>query len=122
MRNLMEGVGLHNDISPEDNELMIKIRELVNSDPDLLGNEDIMKFVEVALFRASKNEPRNVIAKELDEELSGYLVKNKFKAPEGVKKLQAVLKPYTEVLQIVMSSVSQAFFNSKNRPLTKSKL
>lgn len=96
MRNPMEGVGMPPDINIKDKDFMIKVRELVNSDLDLLGNSDIMKLVKVALFRASKNEPVHEIAKELDEGLSGYLVKNDFKAPAGVKKLQAALKIYTE--------------------------
>ena len=58
---------------------MIKVRELVNNDPELLGNNDIMKFVKLALFRASEDEPVQEIAKELDDELSGYLVKTDFK-------------------------------------------
>ena len=91
------GVGLHNDVSPENNDFMIKVREMVNSDPNLLGDKNIMKFVELALFKAAKNEPRNEIARELDDELSDYLVKNKFRAPESVKKLQKILKPYTEI-------------------------
>lgn len=98
MRNPDEGVGMHQDVSPENNEFIIKVRELVNTDPDLLGNEDIMKFVKLAIFKAEKNEPRDEIAKELDDELSGYLLKNKFKAPKSVHKLQAELKHFTEVL------------------------
>lgn len=97
MQDPYEGVGMHADLRPEDNDFMIKVREMINSDPNLLGDENIMKFVKVALFRAGKNEPVHEIARELDEELSGYLVKNKFKAPESVKKLQAELQPYTEV-------------------------
>lgn len=69
---------------------MIKVRELVNNDPELLGNNDIMKFVKLALFRASEDEPVQEIAKELDDELSGYLVK----VPAGVTKLQETLKSY----------------------------
>ena len=69
MKNPMEGVGTHPDISPKDNEFMIKVRELVDSDPDLLGNSDIMKLVKVALFRAGKNEPVHEIANELDDGL-----------------------------------------------------
>lgn len=72
MKDSMMGVGMHNDVSFEDNEFMINVRNLVNADPDLLGNEDIMKFVKVSLFKAGKNEPLHEIAKELDEELSGY--------------------------------------------------
>ena len=87
MKNPMEGVGTHPDISPKDNEFMIKVRELV----------DIMKLVKVALFRAGKNEPVHEIANELDDGLSGYLAKNDFKAPAGVKKLQAELQKYIEV-------------------------
>lgn len=97
MKNPMEGVGTHLDISPKDNEFMIKIRELVDSDPDLLANSDIMKLVKVALFRAGKNEPVHEIAKELDDGLSGYLAKNDFKAPAGVKKLQLELEKYNIV-------------------------
>ena len=97
MKNPMEGVGTHPDISPKDNEFMIKVRELVDSDPDLLGYSDIMKLVKVALFRAGKNEPVHEIANELDDGLSGYLAKNDFKAPAGVKKLQAELQKYIEV-------------------------
>ena len=48
---------------------MIKVRELVNNDPELLGNNDIMKFVKLAFFRASEDEPVQEIAKELDDEL-----------------------------------------------------
>ena len=69
---------------------MIKVRELVNNDPELLGNNDIMKFVKLALFRASEDEPVQEIAKELDDELSGYLVK----VSAGVTKLQETLKSY----------------------------
>lgn len=98
MRKPDEGVGMHQDLTPENNEFITKLRWMVNRDPDLLGNKDIMKFVELAIFKASKNEPRDEIAKELDEELSDYLVKTDFKAPSGVKKLQAELKKYTEVL------------------------
>lgn len=97
MKDSMMGVGMHDDVSPENNDFMIKVREMVNSDPNLLGDADIMKFVELALFKASKNEPRDEIARELDDELSGFLVKTKFKAPESVKKLQALLKQYTEI-------------------------
>lgn len=97
MKDPMEGIGTHPDINPEDNEFMIKVRELVNSDPDLLGNSDIMKLVKVALFRATKNEPVHEIARELDDGLSGYLAKNDFKAPDGVKKLQAELQKYNIV-------------------------
>lgn len=98
MEKPVAGVGMHQDIRPENNNFIIKVRELVNSDPDLLGNKDIMKFVELAIFKAEKNEPRDEIAKELDDELSGYLLKNKFKAPKAVHKLQAELKHFTEVL------------------------
>lgn len=97
MKNPMEGVGTHPDISPKDNEFMIKVRELVDSDPNLLGNSDIMKLVKVALFKAGKNEPVHEIANELDDGLSGYLAKNDFKAPAGVKKLQTELQKYIEV-------------------------
>ena len=31
----MEGVGTHLNINPKDNDFMIKVRELVNSDPEL---------------------------------------------------------------------------------------
>ena len=90
----MEGVVTHLNINPKDNDFMIKVRELVNSDPELLGNSNIMKFVKPALFRASEDEPVNEIAKELDDELSGYLVKPDFKVPVGVTKLQETLKSY----------------------------
>lgn len=53
-----------------------------------------MKFVKLALFRASEDEPVQEIAKELDDELSGYLVKTDFKVPAGVTKLQETLKSY----------------------------
>ena len=46
-------------------------------------------------YKASKDEPRAEVAKELDDELSVYLAKNKFKAPKGVRKLQEELKKYT---------------------------
>lgn len=98
MKDPMEGVSMKEDMSPEDRELMIKIRSMVDSNPDLLGNEDIMKCVKVALYRCSRNEPRDLIAKELDEELSGYLLKNKYNAPKEVVNLQKALKHFTEVL------------------------
>ena len=44
-----------------------------------------------------RNEPVHEIANELDDGLSGYLAKNDFKAPAGVKKLQAELQKYIEV-------------------------
>ena len=84
----MEGVGTHLNINPKDNDFMIKVRELVDNDPELLG------FVKLALFRASEDEPVQEIAKELDDELSGYLVKTDFKVPAGVTKLQENLKSY----------------------------
>lgn len=95
MQDSEEGISIHNDMSPENTEFVIKVRNLVDSDPDLLGDKEIMKFVKLALFKASKNESRREIAKELDEELSGYLVKDKFNAPSGVRKLQEELKHYT---------------------------
>lgn len=98
MKDSKMGVGMHPDINEKDNDFMIEVRELVNSDPALVNNADIMKLVEVALFRAGKNEPVNEIAKELDGGLSGYLVKHDFKAPAAVKKLQAELKHYTELI------------------------
>lgn len=93
----LEGVGTHLNINPKDNDFMIKVRELVNNDPELLGNNDIMKFVKLALFRASEDEPVQEIAKELDDELSGYLVKTDFKMPAGVTKLQETLKSYYQI-------------------------
>ena len=101
----MEGVGTHLNINPKDNDFMIKVRELVNNDPELLGNNDIMKFVKLALFRASEDEPVQEIAKELDDELSGYLVKTDFKVPAGVTKLQETLKSYYQICK------TQAFRN-----------
>ena len=88
-------VGMHNNTYAANNEFIIKVRSLVNSDPDLIGNEDIMKIVKLALYKASKDEPRAEVAKELDDELSVYLAKNKFKVPNGVRKLQEELKKYT---------------------------
>ncbi|MDE7056812.1 bacteriocin immunity protein [Lactobacillus intestinalis] len=95
MRETEMGVGMHNNTYAANNEFIIKVRSLVNSDPDLIGNEDIMKIVKLALYKASKDEPRAEVAKELDDELSVYLAKNKFKAPKGVRKLQEELKKYT---------------------------
>lgn len=84
---------------------MIKVRELVNNDPELLGNNDIMKFVKLALFRASEDEPVQEIAKELDDELSGYLVKTDFKLvflpiKKGVPVMSLLL--LVEVAQILL--------------------
>lgn len=95
MRETEMGVGMHNNTYAANNEFIIKVRSLVNSDPDLIGNEDIMKIVKLALYKASKDEPRAEVAKELDDELSVYLAKNKFKVPKGVRKLQEELKKYT---------------------------
>ena len=95
MKETEMGVGMHNNTYAANNEFIITVRSLVNSDPDLIGNEDIMKIVKLALYKASKDEPRAEVAKELDDELSVYLAKNKFKVPNGVRKLQEELKKYT---------------------------
>ncbi len=100
----LEGVGTHLNINPKDNDF-IKVRELVNNDPELLGNNDIMKFVKLALFRASEDEPVQEIAKELDDELSGYLVKTDFKLvflpiKKGVPVMSLLL--LVEVAQILL--------------------
>ena len=95
MKETEMGVGMNNNTKAANNEFIIKVRSLVNSDPDLIGNEDIMKIVKLALYKASKDEPRAEVAKELDDELSVYLAKNKFKVPKGVRKLQEELKKYT---------------------------
>ncbi|WP_289762175.1 bacteriocin immunity protein [Lactobacillus intestinalis] len=95
MKETEMGVGMHNNTYAANNEFIIKVRSLVNSDPDLIGNEDIMKIVKLALYKASKDEPRAEVAKELDDELSVYLAKNKFKVPKDVRKLQEELKKYT---------------------------
>ena len=95
MKETEMGVGMHNNTYAANNEFIIKVRSLVNSDPDLIGNEDIMKIVKLALYKASKDEPRAEVAKELDDELSVYLAKNKLKVPNGVRKLQEELKKYT---------------------------
>ena len=50
----MEGVGTHLNINPKDNDFMIKVRELVDNDPELLGNNDIMKFVKLACLELVK--------------------------------------------------------------------
>ena len=92
---IMKETEMHNNTYAANNEFIIKVRSLVNSDPDLIGNEDIMKIVKLALYKASKDEPRAEVAKELDDELSVYLAKNKFKVPNGVRKLQEELKKYT---------------------------
>ncbi|GAA2862645.1 bacteriocin immunity protein [Lactobacillus intestinalis] len=95
MKETEMGVGMHNNTYAANNEFIIKVRSLVNNDPDLIGNKDIMKIVKLALYKASKDEPRAEVAKELDDELSVYLAKNKFKVPKGVRKLQEELKKYT---------------------------
>lgn len=94
----MLGVGALNDLNPKNNNFVIEIRTLINDNPDVMANSDVMGFLKLALFRANAGENINEVAKELDDELSGYLVKNNFKAPAGVRKLQEALKHYTEVL------------------------
>lgn len=88
----MLGIGALNDLNPKNNDFIIKIRTLINDDPDVMANVEVMKFLKLALFRASAGENVSEVAKELDDELSGYLVKNSFNAPAGVKKLQEDLK------------------------------
>lgn len=94
----MIGVGALNELKPQNDNFVIKIRSLIDDNPEVMANQTIMKFLELALFRASEGEPINEVAKTLDDELSGYLVKNSFKAPQGVRELQEELKHYTEVL------------------------
>ncbi|RVU70884.1 MULTISPECIES: bacteriocin immunity protein [Lactobacillus] len=94
----MLGVGVLNDLSPKNNDFVIKIRSLINANPEVVANPDVMKFLKLALFRTSSGEPVTEVAKALDDELSGYLLKNHFKASVGVRKLQEELKFYTEVL------------------------
>ena len=94
----MIGVGALNELRPQNDNFVIKVRSLIDANPEVMANQTIMKFLELALFRANEGEPVNEVAKTLDDELSGYLVKNNFKAPKGVQELQAELKHYTEVL------------------------
>lgn len=94
----MLGVGALNDLNPQNNNFVIEIRTLINDNPDVMANSDVMGFLKLALFRANAGENINEVAKELDDELSGYLVKNNFKAPAGVRELQEALKHYTEIL------------------------
>lgn len=94
----MLGVGALNDLNPKNNNFVIEIRGLINSNPQVLADPNLMGFLRLALFRANAGENISNVAKELDDELSDYLVKNNFQAPAGVRKLQAALKPYTESL------------------------
>lgn len=92
----MLGVGALNDLKPENNNFVIEIRSLIAANPDVMTSPAIMQFLELALFRANAGENINEVAKMLDDELSGYLVNNSFKAPLGVRKLQEALKHYTK--------------------------
>lgn len=94
----MIGVGVLNELKPQNDNFVIKIRSLIDANPEVMANQTIMKFLELALFRANEGEPVNEVAKTLDDELSGYLVKNNFKAPQGIQELQTELKHYTEIL------------------------
>lgn len=90
----MLGVGALNDINPQNNNFVNELRNLINKAPEILANQELMKYLNLALFRANEGQEIKTVAKGLDQELAAYLAKNNFRAPVGLQKLRQAVQTY----------------------------
>lgn len=90
----MLGVGALNDLDPQNIKFIKEIVGLVNGQPAILLDPQLMTYLRLAVFTAKAGDDVQAIAQKLNAEMKDYLVQHQFQGPVGLKQLQAAVKTY----------------------------